>query len=118
MTYIDPITKMPEPRSNVAGSFDRINSQAAYSKKQIKSGPWSSKVFRFPEERNVSPATLARKKASAEKIARLKANAAAYKFVARNVSAKLHREDGEIFTFVNKRGAGGRFTKEKEKVSF
>lgn len=96
-----------EPKSPVTGSFHRINSQAAYSKKKIKSGAFRSVYFRHPEEKpKFSAKTWERKAASAAKIEKFRKAAQKYRVMVEEPAAKVDKQ-GRIV--VQKRGEKGKF---------
>lgn len=103
--HIDPTTNRPEITSDTKGSFDRINSQAAFSKKKVKTNFSYNKVFRQPGECRISTATIARKAATAARIEKIKRAGEKYRVMAANPESKVGK-DGVVF--VQKR-EGGRF---------
>ena len=108
---IDPTTNRPEQASMEKSSWSRIDSQAAYTKKEIKSGAFSSKCHRHPGEcRPLSAATVARKIATAAKIEKIRAAGKKYNYLMENESAKVTRKDGVSFVNVREKG---RFTGQK-----
>ena len=65
--------KTYEIRSDVKTSWAKIDESALISREKVKSGPFRSAVHRHPGEcRTLSPATVARKIASAARIASIK----------------------------------------------
>ncbi len=98
----------PEEKSPTKGNWSMIDARAPYSKKQIKSGPWSSKAFRFPElAPKMSPKTVARKQATADRIAQIKAGATRMRLMVQNPDSKF--EKGKVV--VQPRGEKGKFLK-------
>ena len=105
---IDPNTNRPEIQSDTKSSWSRINSQAAYSKKQIKCGPGKSLVFRhFGETVPLSPKTVARKIATAAKIENMKLAALKRRVMIENPLARREK-DGSI-VLKGLRGTKGHF---------
>ncbi len=93
MTYIDPITNKPEQKSEISGCFHRIHSQAAYSKKKIKSGAFRSVYFRHPEEKpKFSAKTMERKVASAAKIEAYRKAGQKYRVMVEEPAAKVDKQ--------------------------
>lgn len=92
MNAIEPF----EPKSDTRTAWQAIDDRAMNSKKKVRSGPWKSKTFRFPEERPpaMSAKTIARKVESARRIAEIKKTAAKYKFLAENDSARVIYKNG------------------------
>lgn len=110
MTYFQE-NGQPEPKSASRGAWDKIHESAPYSKKKIKSGPWRSASFRYPEEpKTTCERTLARKRRSQEKIARYQRAAAKYNYLAKHDTAKVTYKNGQEFVQVRDKG---RFTGEK-----
>ena len=98
----------PEPISQTKGAWEKINSQASYSKKQIKCGPGKSKVFRHPGETvPLSPKTVARKIATAAKIENMKLAALKRQVMIENPLARREK-DGSI-VLKGLRGEKGQF---------
>ncbi len=104
--HIDPTTNRPEITSDTKGSFDRINSQAAFSKKKVKTNFSYNKVARQPGECRVSAATLARRAATAQRIERMQKAGEKYRVMAANPESKVGK-DGVVF--VQNRGEKGKF---------
>jgi bacillopeptidase F (M6 metalloprotease family) len=98
----------PEPQSSTKGGWMKIDSQAAYSKKEIKCGPGRSKAFRHPGETvSLSPQTVARKQATAVKIEMMKSAALKRRILIENPLAK-RESDGSI-VLKGLRGEKGKF---------
>jgi hypothetical protein len=97
-----------EPTSATKGGWEKINSQASYSKKEIKCGPGRSKNFRHPGETvSMSPKTLARKQETALKIEMMKSAALKRRILIENPLAKREK-DGSI-VLKGLRGEKGKF---------
>lgn len=98
----------PEEKSQTKGNWAMIDARAPYSKKKIKCGPGRSKVFRHPGETvSLSPKTVARKQATADRIAQIKAGATRMRLMVQNPDSKF--EKGKVV--VQPRGEKGKFLK-------
>lgn len=107
MTYLME-NGQPEVKSDIKGCFNRIHSQAAYSKKKIKSGPWKSKVFRHPEESpslGMSQRQITRKAASQARREKYRRAAEKYQIMVA-YPYSFTGKNGEV---INNRGEKGKF---------
>ena len=105
MTYLQENGKI-EPKSDTRTSWGAIHDRALDAKKKIKTNHSYNKVFRQPGECRMSPATIARKAATAAKIARIQKAGEKYRIMAANPESKVGK-DGVVF--VQKRGEKGKF---------
>lgn len=105
MVYIDPATNKPEIRSSTTGSWSRINEIGGYSKKKLKLHPGVNKVIRDPGfARPMSSSTLARKQATAERIARIQRANQIYRVMVENPQAKRDVKTGGVVVQLREKG--------------
>ena len=102
MTYFQENGQV-EPKSDTKGSFDRINSQAGFSKKKIKTNFSYNKVARQPGECRVSAATLERRAKTAAKIEKIQKAAAKYRVMVENPESRVGK-NGEVFVQNREKG--------------
>lgn len=102
---------LPEPKSATSGAWDKIHNTPR-SKKKIKSGQWHSVTFRYAEEKpRMSAKTMARKRASAEKIQKILNAKKRYEYLLEHENASVSYPKGVPTVFI--RGEKGKFTGEK-----